>query len=142
MALRLIKSCLEYFPREKLTEVGGKRRGVYVLYRRRGYTKTKQGKLKERYDVLYVGMADKSIRGRLKSHSRSKRKKKWTHFSAFAVWPNITKNEIRELEGLFRHIYRRDGRANILNLQRKYSALSGICARNADDWKRQTEPEG
>ncbi|GAF97179.1 unnamed protein product, partial [marine sediment metagenome] len=32
----------------------------------------------------------------------------WTHFSIFEVWENITENEIKELEGLFRQIYRKD----------------------------------
>ena len=138
MSLRLIKCCLEFQPRAEIHDIGGKRRGIYVLYRKRGHIETKRGKLKERYDVLYVGMTDKSIRVRLKSHAKSKRKKKWTHFSAYAVWPNITKDEIRELEGLFRHLYRRDGRANIMNLQKGSKGIREVRAKNTVEWQRQT----
>jgi hypothetical protein len=61
------------------------------------------------------------IRGRLTSHVKSKRKgKRWTHFSAFEVWDNIRQEEVAELEGLFRHIYRKDPDANRLNIQRGF----------------------
>ena len=139
MTLRLIKCCLEFQPRTEIRQVGGDRRGIYVLYRKHGYIKSDRGKKRERYDVLYVGMADASIRMRLRSHSKSKRKKMWTHFSAYAVWPNITREEIRELEGIFRHLYRRDGRANKLNIQRSYKALWKIRAKTTREWQKQTQ---
>jgi hypothetical protein len=83
-------------------------RGIYVLYKQRPGQK---------YDVLYVGMAAAGkrggIRGRLTSHAKSERKKGlWTHFSAYVVWQNIRDEEVAELEGLFRHIYRMDSRAS------------------------------
>jgi hypothetical protein len=63
----------------------------------------------------------RGVRGRLISHRRSKRKGDlWTHFSVFQVWDNIRDDEVAELEGLFRHIYRRDLHANRLNIQRGF----------------------
>jgi len=50
----------------------------------------------------------------------------WTHFSVFEVWDNIRDDEVKELEGLFRHIYRHDGRASKLNLQRGFKLLRKV----------------
>jgi len=103
--LRLVKRKIEFISKERLNELPSALRGIYVLYcERRG----RKGN-KPRYEVLYVGMATagrrRGIRGRLASHSRSKRKgEEWSHFSAFEVWDNIRHEERVELEGLFRHI--------------------------------------
>jgi hypothetical protein len=43
--------------------------------------------------------------------------------SVFAVHENISNGEIKELEGLFRHIYRFDTRANRLNVAKGYMTL-------------------
>lgn len=97
-------------------------RGIYALLDNRPM-KSKT------YNVVYIGMANArgGIRSRLNSHARSKRKRdKWTHFSFFEVWPNITENEIQELEGLFREIYRRDARANSLARQKGYKKLKKV----------------
>jgi hypothetical protein len=127
--LRLIQCGLEFCEIDKYQQVGGDYRGIYVLYK----------KNKEKFDVVYVGMTDSSIRRRLRTHAKSKRKAGWTHFSAYAVWPNITKEEIKELEGLFRHLYRHDSRANVFNLQRRYKALQGITTKKIPQWKEWTE---
>lgn len=75
------------------------------------------------------------IRRRLDSHRRSKRKGPlWTHFSVFEVWDNIRDEEIAELEGLFRHIYRRDSNANRLNLQRGYKNARKIRNNDLSKW--------
>lgn len=100
-------------------------RGIYALHRH-------QPRI-NKYDVVYVGMADggMGVRSRLKAHANSKRKRRmWTHFSAFEVWPNITQAEIAELEGLFREIYRKDKRANVLNRQKRYRKLQKVRIRN------------
>jgi hypothetical protein len=39
-------------------------------------------------------------------------------FFAFEVWDNILDEEVTELEGLLRHIYRYDPEANKLNIQK------------------------
>jgi hypothetical protein len=81
------------------------------------------------YDVVYIGMAcgRSGIKSRLRSHRRSKKKGAlWTHFSAFEVWPNIREEEIAELEGLFRQIYRKDTRANTINQQRSFKKLRKV----------------
>jgi hypothetical protein len=113
--LRLIKRLAEFQPKERVKSVPTNRRGLYVLYNFR------QVDGQEHYDVVYVGMGTRGIKSRLKSHVKSERKgAHWTHFSAFEVWDNIRDEEIVELEGLFRHIYRRDTSASALNLQRTF----------------------
>ena len=62
------------------------------------------------------------IKGRLLKHLSSKADL-WTHFSVFEVWDNITGEQIQELEGLFRHMYRRDATANSLNKQNGHGPL-------------------
>ena len=104
-------------------------RGIYVLYRHRPKLKC--------YDVVYVEMARAGrrggIRGRLISHKRRKRDL-WTHFSVFEVWDNIRDDEVGELEGFFRHIYRRDTRANGLNVQRSFRKLRAIRKNKPGAW--------
>ena len=73
--------------------------------------------------MVYVGMAQRGgIRGRLRSHLRSK-KDLWSHCSVFEVWDNIRDDEVAELEGLFRHLYRHDSAASALNKQRSFKAM-------------------
>ena len=120
--LRLIRQCAEFHPQVEINGVPPGLRGIYVLYKHRPKIK--------RYDVVYVGMASQgSIRGRLKAHRRSKGAL-WTHFSIFEVWDNISSEEVSELEGLFRHIYRKDARANKLNRQKSFRNLKRICLRD------------
>ncbi len=116
--LRLIKRCAEHIPQSDIKSIPAYTRGIYVLFKKHHGL--------DKYDVVYVGMAGGNktacIRGRLRVHKRRKGKL-WTHFSAFEVWDNIREEEIRELEGLFRHIYRKDTNANKLNQQRAYKKL-------------------
>jgi len=65
------------------------------------------------------------IKGRLTRHSK-KKSGLWTHFSIFKVWDNIRNDEIKELEGLFRHLYKHDSRANILNKQKGFTTMRKI----------------
>jgi len=127
--LRLIQKCQEFTSKEDRHELPSGLRGIYVLYR---YL-PKVGN----YDVVYVGMAtgQGGVRSRLYSHARSKRKGHlWTHFSAFKVWDNIRDDEVRELEGLFRHLYRKDRNANALNLQKGFKPLKKLKRRNGESW--------
>ena len=91
-------------------------RGIYVLYRRR---RPRGDHRTRRFDVVYIGPANVSVRRRLQSHVRQKGDE-WTHFSLYEVWDNIRQDEIAELEGLFRHIYRFDFHANRLNIAKSY----------------------
>lgn len=136
--LRLIKSCCEFIAQEQYSDVPVRTRGIYVLYYRRR-RKSKEGPARHRkridkFDVVYVGMAkagrQSGIRGRLAAHRRRKLDL-WTHFSFFEVWDNIRDEEIAELEGLFRHIYRHDQRANRLNKQRGYKPLKRMSRGSA-----------
>ncbi len=138
-SLRWIMRSAEFIPKEKLSDLPRGLRGVYVLYRRR------RKAMKEKYDVVYVGMAAAGrrggMRGRLRSHSRSVKKADlWTHFSVFEVWPNISDDEVTELEGLFRHIYRKDTKANRLNVQRGFKKLRGVTVNNLEAWSRSSIP--
>jgi len=121
--LRLIKRALEYVPQEDITIVPKGTRGVYALYKRRGPKSASS----HHYDFVYVGMAASGIRGRLIQHRKSSVKgKMWTHFSFFEVWDNISDQEIEELEGLFRHLYKYDSKANSLNKQKAYRKLGRV----------------
>lgn len=60
--------------------------------------------------------------------------KLWTHFSFYEVWDNISDEEIAELEGLFRHLYRFDSRANSLNRQKGYKKLRILRQRTEKEW--------
>ena len=130
--LRLIKRCVEFCEQKDIRIVPPRTRGVYVLFKYRP-------KL-DKYDVVYIGMAagikTASIRGRLRIH-RCKKGKVWSHFSAFEVWDNITETEVQELEGLFRHIYRKDTRANKLNKQRGFKKLGKVSqATKKEGWMK------
>lgn len=59
----------------------------------------------------------------------------WSHFSVFEVWDNIRNEEIAELEGLFRHIYKRDAQANRLNVMRGFKALNTLRRNNLEEWR-------
>jgi hypothetical protein len=131
--LRLIKRCAEFRPKEQIGLVPHHTRGLYALLHRRP-------DLKNKFDVVHVGMAGgtkSGIRGRLNAHKRSKRKSGlWTHFSLFQVWDNISEDEVKELEGLFRHVYRKDSRANKVNRQRSSKKLNNVRTNNLKNWPR------
>lgn len=124
--LRLIQCSMEFQKLSEISNLGKHRRGIYILY---------QESKGDHFEVLYVGMTNSDIAKRLRSH---RRKKVWSHFTAFAVWPNITHEEIRELEALFRHIYRKSKKANIFNIQRGSDSLRAVQAKDFKDWQAQT----
>jgi hypothetical protein len=131
--LRLVKRSAEYIEKERVRELPRQLRGIYVLYRRQGNSSS------EKYRVVYVGMAAAGrrggIRGRLARHTKSKRKAAvWTHFSAFEVWDNIRDDEVAELEGLLRHIYRYDPEANKLNIQKGFKKARRVRQNNLKLW--------
>ncbi len=131
--LRLIKHSAEYLERslDNIKKIPKKTRGIYVLYKKKN---TKEGIA---YDVVYIGMAGGEVKagigGRLRSHNRKKRG--WTHFSVFEVWDNIREDEVRELEGILRHIFRKDSKANKLGKQKAFIKLKKVGKRkNTKDW--------
>jgi hypothetical protein len=130
--LRLINRSAEFIEKEELFSLPRKVRGIYVLYKHRG------GREAGKFDVVYVGMAAAGRQGGLRQRLMVHRRKKgdlWTHFSVFEVWDNIRDEEIRELEGLFRHLYRKDTRANRLNVQRGFKKMRRIREDNLNLWK-------
>ncbi len=129
--LRLIKRSSEYILLDDINLIPRGLRGIYVLYNRRPKLKT--------YDVVYVGMTlggKGGLRGRLKGH-RKKKVGLWTHCSIFEVWDNIRNDEIVELEGLFRHIYRYDSRANKLNKQCGFKKLKAVRDSRFWEWNQE-----
>jgi hypothetical protein len=119
--LRLIQHCAEFRPREDVSKIRKGTRGIYALLQEK-----REGEA-IRYDVVYIGMSRSGIQGRLKSHLRSNKKANlWSHFSVYAVWPNITDAEISELEGLFRAIYRKDSAANRIAVQKGFKKLRSV----------------
>lgn len=124
--MRLIRQSVEFCAKDEWPIVPPYIRGIYVLY----YDHS-SGR-KKTFDVVYVGMARVGIRGRLAAHARNKADL-WTHFSLFEVWENVRDREIEELEGLLRHIYRRDARANSLNTQKLYGRARSVRAKTITD---------
>jgi hypothetical protein len=115
--LRLIRHCAEFRPKTAIVNVPHKTRGIYVLLQH----KPSKANI---YNVVYIGMSRSGVRGRLTAHDKSKKKRgKWSHFSVYSVWPNISDAEIEELEGLFRAIYRRDATANSIAIHKRYAKL-------------------
>jgi hypothetical protein len=129
--LRFTRRSAEFLEIKDISKLKKRLRGIYVLYQ----ASPKPNRGKRRYDVCYIGMATKGgMKGRLQAHKRSKRKTGgWTHFSVFQVWDNITNQEIAELEGFSRHIYRRDS-ASTFNIQRGHRPLSSIENKNISGW--------
>ena len=128
--LKFIKRSAEFIDKRQVNKIPGYTRGIYVL--------AKYHKKTGAYNVVYVGMAGASkagIRGRLKKHSKYPGKSKhWSHFSIYEVWDNISEEEVSELEGLFRRIYRKDFHANKLNKQQAYLKLKQVCNNNISEW--------
>jgi hypothetical protein len=122
--LRLVYRRREWVEKSELNSLPRNVRGIYALYNKR---KKLRPNGKPSFDVVYVGLArvSASAKHRLGTHARNK-SDSWTHFSVFEVWPNIMNSEIQELEGLFRHIYRKDSAANRLNVQRSYAPLKKL----------------
>lgn len=126
--LRLIKNALEYKSIDEIDIVPVRTRGIYALYKR--------SKNRRNYDLVYVGMArgaKTGIKGRLRSHKKHKNGH-WSHFSVFEVWDNIVETEVEELEGLFRHLFKFDRKANSLNKQKSYKKLRKIRKRTEKEW--------
>ena len=124
----------EFVSKKEIRRIPKRTRGLYALFRYRRKTKC--------FDVVYVGLAagpKAGVAGRLRAHARSKAKRdRWTHFSVFEVWDNVWEHDVAELEGIFRHIYSKDRKANRLNVQRSYRPLKRIRVRSLDDWRPRT----
>ena len=117
--LTLIEKSAEFLPLDEYRRVPSKTRGLYLLLRQRRH---------QRYEVVYVGMVCgpyAGIRGRLRSHRR-KKVGRWTHFSVFKVWDNVSEQAVRELEGFVRHVFRKDPGVNPLAVQRGFNLLKRL----------------
>ena len=104
----LFKSFYEFVPASKMSDLPRGIRGIYALYQ-----EDEAGKL----NLAYVGMTGTGVKGRLGKHAESKAGH-WSHCSVFEVWDNVTRDQIEELEALFRHSLRMDATASALNVQK------------------------
>lgn len=109
--------------REKLDIPPGLR-GLYVLYK-------KPEKSKKVFDVVYVGVGgvkgDWGVGARLRTHARSKKRSKWTHFSIFEAHDNISGSEILEFESLLLQIFKDDSRVKLVNRRYDSKAFKQIA---------------
>jgi|SRR5271163_968337 len=127
--LRLIEWHTRWRRKEEWARVPRNLRGIYV--------RNRHDRESDCYNVVYVGMASSGmgIKGRLRSHARSKKKRnKWSHFSFFVAWENIRNDEISELEALFREIYRKDAQANSLNKQKGSKRMREVRRQRPASW--------
>ncbi|MDR6208168.1 hypothetical protein QF025_006969 [Paraburkholderia graminis] len=133
--LRLIEQKKEPIAIEDIDSIPKGLRGIYVLYRT-----VDSGKPKTPYrHVVYVGMSASGIKGRLRAHRKHKQEL-WDTCSVFVVWPNVREDEIRELEGILRHVYRFDPNAQQLNAQGRYNKLTKTRNFELDDaYRKQAE---
>ena len=140
-ASRLIAQVAEWCPKDDIALVPRGLRGIYVLFRQRVPKRRGSGKGKSQskavYDVVYVGLSKAGMKARLKWHRRDPVKAAlWTHFSLFQVESRVPDSQIDELEGLFRQIYRRDSRANELNVQNTHGQLKRVRENDLSLWPR------
>jgi hypothetical protein len=115
---RFFKRVFECVPRSRRDDIPDNTRGVYALLKERTGGK---------FDVVYIGCSAANKAGiwsRMKSHDTTK--VDWTHFTIFEVHDNISREEVRELEALFLHVYRNDSRANGLNRQLSHGRFRKI----------------
>lgn len=130
-ALYFIKRFVEFQDKDLIRHVPRNTRGIYVLL--------KQDAKQRSFDVVYIGMArgmKAGIGSRLLRH-KQKKNKYWTHFSIFEVHDNIRKEDIEELEGLFRQIYSKDSAANKLNKQRRFKKFRTVKTKSITTWRKE-----
>jgi hypothetical protein len=103
---------------------------IYVLYQEVDVAGTVM-------DVVHIG-ACSGNEGDVKNcliHHRSRGDISWSHFSVFAFREWVPTKDIKELAGLFRHIYRKDLYARSASVAKAYKPLSRIKNRKViDDW--------
>ena len=119
-SMALFEKAAEFLPLNERGRIPPRTRGLYTLLKEHP---------DKRYEVVYVGMVcgpSAGIRGRLRSHHR-KKFDQWTHFSVFKVWDNISEQAVRELEGIVRHVFRKDPRVNPLAVQRGFKPLKKLA---------------
>lgn len=125
---RFIKRCAQWICKEESSHIPPATRGIYVLLKRHKQT--------DRFDVVYVGMTSRSSIGRRLARHKQDQAKTWSHFSIFEVRDKVGENEVKELEGLLREIYRKDRKANRFNRQRKYKKLQDVRVYDLGKWEK------
>jgi hypothetical protein len=77
-------------------------------------------------------MTSRSSVGRRLARHKNDIAKSWSHFSVFEVNANVSEREIKELEGLFREVYRKDTKFNQLG---GYDRLQRVRNDDLKSWK-------
>jgi hypothetical protein len=73
--LRLVKRCVEFCEIDEIRKIPSNTRGIYVLFKRRRKFNKRSKKRRDKYDVVYIGMArgtKSGVRSRLDAHRKSK----------------------------------------------------------------------
>ena len=118
-SLRLIKKCIEWreFINQEVEKIPHNTRGIYVLFEHEEIEP-------DVYNVMYIGMSATGVRSRLQSHIKSRTKStRCSRFSIFEVHDNVSEQEIEELEGIIRHMFRKDSHGNQLAKQVRFEKL-------------------
>jgi hypothetical protein len=127
------KRCWKLLPQNEYSKkIPANTRGLYVLYQK---SRRKGGPY---YNAVYVGIANElksGIEKRIYSHQRpkSKKKEKWSHFSAFEVHDRISTQKLKDLEKFILEIYSGDSHANNLNKKKHSSSLNKIIVESGVD---------
>ena len=121
---------MEFLAMEEIKHVFDCDQAIYVLYQ----VFYEEGSA---MDVVHIG-ACSGKEGDVKNcliHHRNRDDISWSHFSVFAFREWVPTKDIKELAGLFSHIYRRDSYARSHSYAKAYKPLSRIKSRKViDDW--------
>ena len=125
---KFIRKCAEFIPRDESSKIPKKARGIYALLHHHKKT--------DKYDVVYVGITSESSMGRRLARHKISANKTWSHFSIFEVFQKIDEARLKELEGLFLEIYRKDSQAIRFNRRKKFQKLQDVREDSLSNWKK------
>jgi hypothetical protein len=131
---KFIKRCAQWIPREKSRDIPPATRGIYALLQYR--------QKRKKFDVAYIGMTSRSSVGRRLARHKLDHGKTWSHFSIFEVQDSVSEEELVEIEGFFREIYRKDTQANQFNRQKKCKLIRGVRENDLTKWNRGGSSDG
>lgn len=106
--LALVKRSAELISGHATEHIPANLFGIYVLYVHRKST--------NKYDVQYIGTANRKNRQDIKSAIQEHKKNDtplWTHFSTYELWDRILDEDQYHINELFKRIYKEDSKARI-----------------------------
>ena len=122
---KFVKRCAQWIPKKELKDIPPATRGIYALLQKHG---------RDKYDVVYVGITSRSSVGRRLARHKNDHEKVWSHFSIFEVRDSFTEDKLKELEGLFLEVYRKDSNANRFNKRERYGKFQKVRIKSISDW--------